>query len=67
MRSFVEPNSRGQPKYMYDIYYVDSNIFNSEDNGGVHINSGIINHLFYQMQLKIDRKIITSPIITNLN
>lgn len=67
MRSFVEPNSRGQPKYMYDIYYVDSNIFNSEDNGGVHINSGIINHLFYQMQLKMDRKIILNIFIKILN
>lgn len=36
-----------QPKHMNDF------VFTFEDNGGVHINSGIPNHAFYQVATKI--------------
>ncbi|RMG71012.1 MAG: T9SS C-terminal target domain-containing protein [Bacteroidetes bacterium] len=49
LRSFVNPNQGGnnlnspgyQPKHMNQLYT------GNEDNGGVHINSGIVNHAFY--------------------
>lgn len=52
MRSFENPNSRGQPDKMYGLYWS----YSGEDNGGVHTNSGVINHLFYILQKKYDRK-----------
>ena len=36
-----------QPKHMDDVYT------GSQDNGGVHINSGIPNHAFYRASLEI--------------
>lgn len=56
LRSFEHPNDCQQPSMMYDTYYCNPS--SNNDNGGVHINSGIINHLFYNLQLKTDRKII---------
>ncbi|GBC85266.1 Thermolysin [bacterium HR11] len=44
LRSFVDPEGGGcgyQPSHYANRY------LGSEDNGGVHINSGIINHAFY--------------------
>lgn len=49
LRSFIDPNQGGtglnspgyQPKHMNDLYT------GSQNNGGVHINSGIPNHAFY--------------------
>lgn len=52
MRSFKDPESCGQPSKIDSVYV------GLQDNEGVHINSGIINHLFYKLQLKIDRKTI---------
>lgn len=52
MKSFEDPEMCGQPSKIDSIYVGD------QDNGGVHINSGIINHLFYKLQLNIDRKIV---------
>lgn len=47
MRSFKDPNSTGCPASIHDPLFCRS----SYDNGGVHINSSVINHLFYRMQL----------------
>jgi len=40
-RSFITPELYDQPSRMSDF------VNTSQDNGGVHINSGIINHAFY--------------------
>ena len=40
-RSMANPNTYGQPSKMSEFGYTTS------DNGGVHNNSGIINHAFY--------------------
>lgn len=50
MRSFRDPKKCGQPSNLREKYT------GVEDNNGVHINSGIINHLFYKMQEIQDRK-----------
>jgi Zn-dependent metalloprotease len=52
MRSFENPELCGQPTSIRSMYK------GNEDHGGVHINSGIINHCFYKMQLVKDRKTI---------
>ncbi len=44
-----------QPKHMRDIYDGD------DDNGGVHINSGIINHAFYRFCIRSDNQSWTIP------
>ena len=44
IRDMRDPHRKWQPKVMYDQYYCDPS--SVEDNGGVHINSGIINHIF---------------------
>lgn len=59
MRSFKDPNSCNQPKSIRDPLYYRG----SQDNGGVHINSGIINHLFYKLQLENDKKNILNIFI----
>jgi len=53
LRDFINPNSQKQPMRMNDMYYIDPN--SNFDYGGVHYNSGIINHLFYQICLKEDK------------
>ncbi|MGR3810227.1 M4 family metallopeptidase [Jiulongibacter sp. NS-SX5] len=51
LRSLENPNQSGkrdpgyQPKYMSQYVYLRDTP--SEDNGGVHVNSGIPNHAFY--------------------
>lgn len=51
MRSFKDPNYLGMPASIRDPLYYNGH----QDNQGVHINSSVINHLFYQMQLIEDR------------
>jgi Zn-dependent metalloprotease len=46
LRSMQEPNRYRQPKKMYDLFYC--NIKSMVDYGGVHINSGIPNNIFYE-------------------
>ncbi len=41
IRSFINPGIYGQPSRMSQFIYTSS------DNGGVHFNSGIINHAYY--------------------
>ena len=47
LRNFMCPNQCGQPEKCNGKYYVDPK--SNFDYGGVHINSGIINHLFYKL------------------
>lgn len=43
LRSFADPNAKGQPDtYLGDFWYSGSN-----DNGGVHTNSGVQNFVFF--------------------
>jgi Zn-dependent metalloprotease len=46
LRSMQDPHRYKQPKRMYDLFYC--NIKSMVDYGGVHINSGIPNHMFYE-------------------
>lgn len=44
-RSFISPNDEGQPDtYLGDMWY---DVDGDDDNGGVHTNSGVQNHMFY--------------------
>ena len=66
MRSFKDPKSQGQPDSISSMYK------GTDDNAGVHINSGIINHLFYRLTLlnggtQTDRKNIFKLFISVLN
>lgn len=54
MRSFLDPNKCGQPSSIRDPLFYKG----YQDNGGVHINSSLLNHCFYKMQLVKDKKII---------
>lgn len=63
MRSFTDPNSCEQPASIYDPLFYTGHL----DNGGVHINSGIINHLFYRLQLTEDKKNIFKIFIKVFN
>jgi hypothetical protein len=48
LRSFSDPESAQQPSsYQREPYYMDPN--GNVDYGGVHVNSGIINHCFYRL------------------
>lgn len=47
LRNMASPEKCSQPSIMYDHFYFNPN--SHQDNGGVHINSGIINHIFYKM------------------
>lgn len=57
LRDMQDPHNGGsslndngfQPKHMNEKYT------GSEDNGGVHINSGIVNHAYYQIATDIGR------------
>jgi len=51
LRDLQEPHRCKQPIYVNDLYYVNPDSY--EDNGGVHINSGIPNHMFYKIQCYI--------------
>jgi len=50
LRNFIEPNKQKQPQKINGKYYINPNNL-IYDYGGVHINSGIINHLFYLLCL----------------
>ncbi len=43
LRSMSNPKSKGDP----DTYYGTNYYLGSADNGGVHTNSGVLNHWFY--------------------
>lgn len=48
-RSFLDPNDEGQPDtYLGDMWY---DIDGDDDNGGVHTNSGVQNHMFYLLSV----------------
>jgi len=51
IRSMQDPNITGQPKHMNDYRNV------SYDNGGVHVNSGIPNHAYYQAATLLGRSV----------
>ncbi|GAB3201301.1 Zn-dependent metalloprotease [Pontibacter aydingkolensis] len=47
LRSMSDPNSEGQPDtYKGDMWYSGTG-----DNGGVHYNSGVLNHWFYVLSV----------------
>jgi len=46
----------GQPKHMKDLYV------GIKDNGGVHINSGILNHAFYDFVYRSGKKPFEEPL-----
>jgi Zn-dependent metalloprotease len=48
LRNIKEPELCRQPRKVDGMYYIDPNSY--EDNGGVHINSGIPNHIFFCIQ-----------------
>lgn len=52
LRSMEDPHRYGQPSNIRDKLYYHG----QDDNGGVHINSGVINHLFYRMTLITSKK-----------
>lgn len=43
-RSFINPNDKGDPDTYFGDYWAD---LGGGDNGGVHTNSGVQNHIFY--------------------
>jgi len=50
MRSFSNPYEFKNPKYIGGLYYVnpvDESLASDFDNGGVHVNSAIVNYLCY--------------------
>lgn len=51
IRSMEDPNLKGHPKHMNDY----RNLPLSTDNGGVHINSGIPNHAYYNAATAIGK------------
>ncbi len=53
IRSMADPNLKGHPKHMSDYRYLPI----STDNGGVHINSGIPNYIYYLTSLQISKDI----------
>jgi hypothetical protein len=47
LRSMSDPNSEGQPDtYLGSMWYTGTG-----DNGGVHYNSGVLNHWFYRLSV----------------
>jgi len=54
MRSFKDPNHLGMPASVRDPLFYTGH----QDNGGVHLNSSLVNHCFYRMQLIEDRKTV---------
>ncbi|MCP4695565.1 MAG: hypothetical protein GY862_01765 [Gammaproteobacteria bacterium] len=45
VRSFIDPRAYQQPATMSEFVHLPNT--REDDNGGVHINSGIINHAYY--------------------
>jgi Zn-dependent metalloprotease len=54
LRSMQVPHRYKQPQKMFDKYYIDPK--SMIDYGGVHINSGIINHIFCIMCENMTKK-----------
>lgn len=54
LRNMKDPEICNQPRRVNDSYYIEPS--SSYDNGGVHINSGIPNHVFYSIQEAIGWK-----------
>lgn len=52
MRSFKDPNHLGMPASVRDPLFYKG----YQDDCGVHINSSVLNHLFYKIQLIIGKK-----------
>ena len=51
LRNMSDPNMYGQPSFQGDLYYCEETEFPSEQNdqGGVHINSGILGNIGYRI------------------
>ena len=51
MRSMSNPNQFEQPGHVWDIYYVPGAVWSTSnnDNGGVHINSSLLNLVAYRL------------------
>lgn len=47
LRSMSDPNAEGQPDTYKGTYWYSG----TEDNGGVHTNSGVLNHWFYLLSV----------------
>jgi bacillolysin len=45
LRSMSNPHLKQNPKYYDGLYFIDSGM--PQDNGGVHVNSGVQNYWFY--------------------
>ncbi|WP_149241882.1 M4 family metallopeptidase [Dyadobacter sp. 32] len=56
LRSMSNPNQGGQGQRGYQPKTMAQFVKTNEDNGGVHINSGIPNFAFYQIASKISRE-----------
>ena len=54
LRNMKDPHECNQPMKVNDLYYVNPDSY--DDNGGVHTNSGIPNHMFYEIQFHIGYK-----------
>ena len=53
LRDMEDPSKCGQPAHMKDFVYLPNNQDN--DNGGVHTNSGIINHAAYLIAVGMEK------------
>lgn len=51
LRSMSHPNEYEQPAFVWDYYYVPASVWatSSNDNGGVHINSSLLNMVAYRL------------------
>jgi bacillolysin len=56
LRSMSNPNQGGSGQRGYQPKTMSQYVNTSQDNGGVHINSGIPNYAFYQIASKIGRE-----------
>jgi ribonucleotide reductase beta subunit family protein with ferritin-like domain len=64
LRNMENPNSGNQPDNYQGKFYMNPN--GPDDYGGVHVNSGIINHCFYTSCQKMDKNIVLSHYINCL-
>ena len=51
LRNMSDPREYGQPSFEGDVYYCEETAYPNEDNdqGGVHINSGILGNIAWQI------------------
>lgn len=61
LRNMKNPNEGNQPNKYKGKFYLDPN--SQTDYGGVHINSGIINHCFYLASQQQDKNKVLSTFI----